>query len=183
MKKLVFIFVLGFISNSSFGQNFGFSFINQSENKLLESYSIDYTGPFIRYKVVSNEYKTFKDTALQISFKQAYDRFQNWNSGYFKNIPDTTYFSDGIEYMKDKISDDFLKLTFNETRKILGIYSINVNDESNDIQTIEILELYNTGMHNYIDHVIMIKNFNGYWELFISDETDTSLDCPSCLIP
>jgi hypothetical protein len=162
---------------------FNYSYINQSENKLLDSYGIDYTGPFIRYEVLSGEYKTIKDTSLQKSFVESFNRFQRWNDGYFKTIPDTTYFSDGIEYMEDKSTNDLLKLTFNETRKILGIYSINVNDISNNIKTIEILELYNTGMVNYIDHVIMIEKYDLTWELFTYNDNDTSLDCPSCITP
>ena len=44
--------------------------------------------------------------------------------------------------MKNKVSDDFLKLTFNETRKIVGQYSKTVNDTLNNIKTIDILEVF-----------------------------------------
>lgn len=183
MKKLIVLFAI-VVSNVSFSQNiFNFSFLNQSQNKLLDFYGIDYTAPFIRYKVVSNEYKLFKDTALQIAFIEAYDKFQKWNVNFFKTIPDTTYFSDGIAYMKDKDANDLLKFTFNETRKILGIYNIKIDDKINDIRTIEILELYNTEMDNYIDHVIMIENYKGFWELVTYDEEDITLDCAQCMAP
>jgi hypothetical protein len=162
---------------------FNYSYINQSENKLLDNYGIDYTGPFIRYEVLSGEYKNINDTLLQKSFVESFDKFQKWNKGYFKTIPDTIYFSDGVEYMEDKLTNDLLKITFNETRKILGSYSIIVNDISNNIKTIEILELYNTGMVNYIDHVIMIQKFDLTWELFTYNDNDDSLDCPSCIVP
>ena len=183
MKKL-FVFIATFVINVSFSQtSYNFSFLNQSENKLLDHYGIDYTGPFIRYKVVSNEYKTFKDTSLQLSFLEAFDKFQKWNKNYFKIIPDTNYFSDGTTYMKNKNANELLKFTLDDTRKILGIYSIDIDDKLNDIKTIEILELYNTGMNNYIDHIIMIEDFKGFWELVTYDEEDITLDCAQCMVP
>lgn len=183
MKSLI-VFIFVFISGVSFSQtSYNFSFLNQSENKLLDYYGIDYTGPFIRYKVVSNEYKTFKDTSLQLSFLEAFDKFQKWNKNYFKIIPDTNYFSDGTTYMKNKNANELLKFTLDDTRKILGIYSIDIDDKLNDIKTIEILELYNTGMNNYIDHIIMIEDFKGFWELVTYDEEDITLDCAQCMVP
>lgn len=183
MKKLI-ILVSVFVSNISFAQtSFIFTSLNQSENKLLDSYGIDYTGPYTRYKIISGEYKRLKDTSLRNQFLEAFEKFEKWNKNYFKTIPDTTYFSDGIEYMKNKDANEFLKATFNETRKILGIYSININDKLNNIRTIEILELYNTGMQNYIDHIIMVENYKGFWELFIYDDEDPTLDCGRCMIP
>jgi len=183
MKKLV-VFISVFSSSVSFTQTiFNFSSLNQSQNKLLDSYGIDYTGPYTRYKVISGEYKKLKDSTLQTQYLVAFDKFEKWNKNYFKSIPDTLFFSDGIEYMKDKDANELLKATFNETRKTLGIYSIGINDRTNNIQTIEILELYNTGMHNYIDHIIMVQNFDCFWELITYDDEDPTLDCGQCMIP
>jgi hypothetical protein len=92
------------------------------------------------------------------------------------------YFSDGEEYMSDKQADDFLIMTFNNSRKILGRFSLDVNDITNNIQTIEILELYNTGIPNYIDHVVMLKDFNSIWSVFTFDSIDIGSDCPQCPI-
>lgn len=162
---------------------FNFSSLNQSENKLLDSYSIDYTGPYTRYKVISEEYKRLEDKSLQSEYLTAFNKFEKWNKNYFKTIPDTTYFSDGVEYMQKKDANELLKATFNETRKILGIYSIEIGDKLNNIRTIEILELYNIGMNKYIDHVIMIENYKGFWELFLYNDEDSTLDCGQCMIP
>ena len=80
--------------------------------------------------------------------------------------------------MSDKQADDFLIGIFNNSRKILGRFSLDVNDFANNIQTIEILELYNTGMPNYIDHIIMLKDFNSRWSLLIFNDVDFIVDCP-----
>ena len=84
--------------------------------------------------------------------------------------------------MSDKQADDFLIMAFNNSRKILGRFSLDVNDFANNIQTIEILELYNTGFPYYIfiDHVIMIKDFNSRWSVFTFDSIDIGSDCPQC---
>jgi len=183
MKNLLFI-LISFFYFVSFSQNiYNFSSLNQSQNKLLDSYGIDYTGPYTRYKVISEEYKKLEDTLLQTQYLVAFDRFEKWNKNYFKSIPDTMYFSDGIEYMKDKNTNEFLKATFNKARKILGIYSIKINDRLNNIRTIEILELYNIGIQNYIDHIIMVENYIGFWELITYDDEDPTLDCGQCMVP
>ena len=132
--------------------------------------------------IESGQVNNLKNTANKDSMFAAYNRFTKWNKGYFKSIPDTTYFSDGEEYMSDKEADDFLIGTFNNSRKILGKFSLDVNDFTNNIQTIEILELYNTGFPYYIfiDHVIMIKDFNSRWSVFTFDSIDIGSDCPQC---
>lgn len=183
MKKLLF-YLLALYSSISLSQTrLTFTMLNQSENKLLDSYCIDYTGAYVRSMVISNEYKKLDDNEIQIDFEEAYMKFEKWNKGYFKAIPDTNYISDGTEYMKDKNANELLKITFNETRKILGKFSIKVNDVKNNIRTIEILELYNTGMENYIDHIIMVENYKGFWELITYDDEDPTLDCGQCMVP
>ena len=184
MKKLIISIIAISISSVLFTQtNFNFTSLNQSQNKLLDSYGIDYTGPYTRYKIISGEYKRLKDTSLRNQFLEAFEKFEKWNKNYFKTIPDTTYFSDGVEYMKNKDADAFFKAIFNETRKILGIYSIKIEDKLNNIRTIEILEIYNAGMYNYIDHIIMVENYKGFWDSFMYDDEDPTLDCGRCMIP
>jgi hypothetical protein len=85
--------------------------------------------------------------------------------------------------MKDKDANELLKATFNETRKILGFYSVKINDRINNVRTIEILELYNTGMDNYIDHIIMVEHFDDFWELITPNDDDITLDCGQCPVP
>ena len=178
MKKLAIV-LLVVINSVAFSQ-ISFTMLNEVENVVLDRYGIDYTGAHVRYMIESGQVNNLQDPAVKDSMLTAYDRFINWNTGYFKLIPDTTYFSDGEEYMSDKEADDFLIGTFNNSRKILGKFSLDVNDFTNNIQTIEILELYNTGIPNYIDHVIMIKDFEYRWSILTFNNVDVIVDCPQC---
>ena len=178
MKKLAFIFSI--ISNIASSQ-IAYVMLNEVENMVLDRYGIDYTGAHVRYMIETGEVTNLKDSATKDSMLAAYNCFTKWNKGYFKSIPDTVYFSDGEEYMSDKHSDDFLIAIFGNSRKILGRFSLDVNDFANNIQTIEILELYNTGFpYIFIDHVIMIKDFNSRWSVFTFDSIDIGSDCPQC---
>jgi hypothetical protein len=180
MKKLAFIFSI--ISNIASSQ-IAYVMLNEVENALLDRYSIDYTGAHVRNMVESGQVNTLENPADKDAMLTAYNRFTKWNKGYFKSVPDTVYFSDGEEYMSDKQADDFLIMAFNNSRKILGRFSLDVNDFANNIQTIEILELYNTGFpYIFIDHVIMIKDFNSRWSVFTFDSIDIGSDCPQCPI-
>jgi hypothetical protein len=178
MKKLAFIFSI--ISNIASSQ-ITYVMLNEVENVLLDRYGINYTGAHVRNMVESGRVNTLENPAYKDSMLTAYNRFTKWNKGYFKSVPDTVYFSDGEEYMSDKQADDFLIMAFNNSRKILGRFSLDVNDFANNIQTIEILELYNTGFpYIFIDHVIMIKDFNSRWSVFTFDSIDIGSDCPQC---
>ena len=179
MKKLAFIFSI--ISNIASSQ-ISYVMLNEVENVLLDRYGIDYTGAHVRNMVESGRVNTLENPADKDAMLAAYNRFTKWNKGYFKSVPDTMYFSDGEEYMSDKQADDFLIATFDNSRKILGRFSLDVNDFANNIQTIEILELYNTGFPYYIfiDHVIMIKDFNSRWSVFTFNSIDIGSDCPQC---
>ena len=189
MKKLAFVLAASFIANVASSQiassQIAYVMLNEVENVVLDRYGIDYTGAHVRYMVETGEVYTLKDSATKDATKDsmfaAYNRFTKWNKGYFKSIPDTVYFSDGEEYMSGKQADNFLISTFGNSRKILGRFSLDVNDFANNIQTIEILELYNIGMPNYyIDHVIMLKDFNSRWSLLIYNSIDIGSDCPQC---
>ena len=185
MKKFVFALAASFIANVASSQiassQIAYVMLNEVENVVLDRYGIDYTGAHVRYMVETGEVNNLKDPAIKDSMFAAYNRFTKWNKGYFKSIPDTVYFSDGEEYMSGKQADNFLIATFGNSRKILGRFSLDVNDFANNIQTIEILELYNVGMPNYyIDHVIMLKDFNSRWSILSIDDYDIGSDCPSC---
>ncbi len=181
MKKLALLFVATVIANVATSQ-VSYVMLQEVQNVILDRYGIDYTGAHVRYMVETGEVYNLKDSATKDSMFAAYNRFTKWNKGYFKSIPDTVYFSDGEEYMSDKQADDFLIGVFNNSRKILGMFNLHVNDFENNIQTIEILELYNTGMPNYIDHVIMLKDFNSRWTILNIDDYDIDSDCPACPI-
>jgi hypothetical protein len=38
---------------------------------------------------------------MKVSMITAFNRFSNWNNNYFKTIPDSLFFTDEIEYMKN----------------------------------------------------------------------------------
>ncbi len=183
MKKLAFALAASFIA-SVVSSQISYVMLNEVENVFLDRYGIDYTGAHVRNMVESGRVNTLENPAHKDSMLTAYNRFTKWNKGYFKSVPDTMYFSDGEEYMSDKQADDFLIMAFDNSRKILGRFSLDVNDITNNIQTIEILELYNTGFPYYIfiDHVIMIKDFNSRWSVFTFDSIDIGSDCPQCPI-
>lgn len=182
MKKLVSLLVLMLTVSSVTFSQITYTMLNQVENAILERYDIDYTGAHVRYMVESGKVNKL-DADNKNAFNLAYKQFTKWNQGYFKSIPDTTYFSNGYDYMSDKNSDEFLVMTFNDTRKIVGKFSVNVNDFKNNIQTIEILELYNTGIPNLIDHVIMIKDFSNTWSLLTIYSYNLDVECEQCYIP
>jgi hypothetical protein len=183
MKKLAFVLAASFIATVASSQ-IAYVMLNEVENVVLDRYGIDYTGAHVRYMVETGEVYKLEDPNHKDSMLAAYNRFTKWNKGYFKSIPDTVYFSDGEEYMSGKQADNFLIATFGNSRKILGKFSLDVNDFANNIQTIEILELYNVGMmpNYYIDHVIMLKDFNSRWSLLIYTSIDIGSDCPGCPI-
>lgn len=187
MKKLAFVLAASFIANVASSQiatsQVSYVMLQEVQNVILDRYGIDYTGAHVRYMVETGKVNNLKDPATKDSMFAAYNRFTKWNKGYFKSIPDTMYFSDGEEYMSGKQADDFLIGVFNNSRKILGRFSLDVNDFENNIQTIEILELYNVGMPNYhINHVIMLKDFNSRWTILNIDDYDIDSDCPACPI-
>jgi len=178
MKKLVVLVAVAFvfITHFSFSQ-ISYNMLNEIENVILDRYNIDYTGAHVRYMVESKKVEKL-DSETKAAMNIAYKKFKKWNKNYFKNLPDSTYFSDGHEYMLNKSSDSFLKLIFNDSRKIVGKFSKYVADKKNDIQTIEILELYNTGIPNYIDHVVMIQNYSNEWFILTSTYDKVYVEFP-----
>jgi hypothetical protein len=179
MKKL--LLVLAIAINSVTYSQITFTMLNEVENAVLDRYGIEYTGAHVRNMVVSGRVNKL-ESSIKDSFISAYDRFTKWNHGYFKLIPDTMYFSNGYDYMSDKNADEVLTATFNHTRKIVGKFSLDVNDFKNNIQTIEILELYNTGIPDLIDHVIMIKDFSDTWSVLTFNNINIDVECAQCFI-
>jgi hypothetical protein len=180
--KLYFVSVAITFLSFSHNAQMSYQMINEIENVILDRYNIDYTGAHVRYMVESKKVEKL-DSETKAAMNIAYKKFKKWNKNYFKNLPDSTYFSDGQEYMRNKSSDSFLKLTFNDSRKIVGEFSKRVADKKNDIRTIEILELYNTGIPNYIDHVVMIQNYSNEWFVLTSTYDKVYVEFPQNLIP
>lgn len=166
MKTIFIIVASSFLSFNAVSQ-ISYNMINEIENVILDRYNIDYTGAHVRYMVESKKVNNL-DSGVKSEMLFAYKKFKKWNKNYFKTLPDSTYFSDGSEYMLNKASDEFLKLIFNDSRKIVGKFSKTVSDKKNDIRTIEILELYNTGIPNCIGHVVMIQNYSNEWFILTS---------------
>ena len=66
----------------------------------------------------------------------------------------------------------------NESRKVVGYFSKKVNDQNADIVTIYLSEIYNSGMNPVmINHLIIIKNFDKEYSIFIKEETETDCFC------
>jgi hypothetical protein len=181
MKTTFILFASSFLSFNSVSQ-ISYQCINEIENVILDRYNIDYTGAHVRYMVESKRVNTL-DSKTKAEMVIAYKKFKEWNKNYFKTLPDSSYFSDGNEYMLNKSSDDFLKVIFNDSRKIVGIFSKTVSDKKNDIRTIEILELYNTGIPNYIDHVVMIQNYSNEWDILTSTYDKVYVEFPQNPVP
>jgi hypothetical protein len=178
MKKIVLVFAV-LVSSFGFGQNV-LSFI-EDENYILDRHGIDYCSPHTRKMVESgNVYNLEKH--IQDGMFEAYNRFTAWNKGYFNSIPDTNkVISNGAIYMADKKAIPFVKGIFGESRKILGIYSLQVNDTLYGIRTIEVLEVWsNTPQLNVIEIIVMIEDFEGNWDILIPETYNFPVDCSIC---
>jgi hypothetical protein len=178
MKKL--LLVLAVLSvNCAIAQNI-LSF-TRYENYILDRHGIDYCSPHTRRMVESGDvYNCEKH--IQDGMFEAYNLFTNWNKGYFNSIPDTNkVISNGAIYMAGKKSIPFVKAAFNESRKILGIYSLQVNDKLYGIRTIEVLEVWsNTPQLNVIEIIVMIEDFEDNWDILIPETYNFPVDCSIC---
>ena len=178
MKNLALVFAV-LVSSFGFSQNV-LSFI-EDENYILDRHGIDYCSPHTRKMVESgNVYNLEKD--IQDGMFEAYNRFTAWNKGYFNSIPDTNkVISNGAIYMADKKAIPFVKGAFNESRKILGIYSLQVNDTLYGIRTIEVLEVWSNHPDlNVIEPIIMFEDFEGIWDSLIPATFDFPVECDGC---
>ena len=178
MKNLAVVLAV-LVSSFGFGQDV-LSFI-EDENYILDRHGIDYCSAHTRKMVESGDvYNTEKH--IQVGMFEAYNRFTAWNKGYFNSIPDTNkVISNGAIYMADKKAIPFVKGTFGESRKILGIYSLQVNDTLYGIRTIEVLEVWSRGIElNVIEIVVMFEDFEGNWDILIPATFDFPVDCDRC---
>jgi hypothetical protein len=178
MKKLLLV-LAGLAVNCALAQDI-LSF-DKDQNYILDRHGIDYCSPHTRKMVESgNVYNLEKD--IQDGMFEAYNRFTAWNKGYFNSIPDTNkVISNGAIYMADKKAIPFVKGAFNESRKILGIYSLQVNDKLYGIRTIEVLEVWSNHPDlNVIEIVIMFEDFEGIWDSLIPATFDFPVECDRC---
>ena len=178
MKNIVFVSAV-LLSSLGFGQDV-LSF-TEDENYILDRHGIDYCSPHTRKMVESgNVYNLEKD--IQDGMFEAYNRFTAWNKGYFNSIPDTNkVISNGAIYMADKKAIPFVKGIFGESRKILGIYSLQVNDKLYGIRTIEVLEVWSNHPDlNVIEIVTMFEDFEGNWDILIPETFDFPVECDGC---
>lgn len=171
---LLAVIVLRFPLAAQHTTEMRYPMIQSFQNKLLDDYGIHYTGAHVRYMVASGEVNNLEKDIKQ-SFISAYTKFQNWNKNYFNNIPDTNQIvMNGLQYMENKNTNDFFKMTFNETRKIIGQYSKTVNDKKRNIKTIDILEIYSAGIPNATEHIIMIEDMSGFWDCYFFNITSNN---------
>lgn len=191
MKKLTILTALLIVTVTVFGQDVCYTDINKSENRIFDRYGIEYTGGLTRYYVESGLIDKWKDNPRIPSYERvrtlnAYNKFKTWNQGYFKMLPtesdiirDITSYSDNTNLKQSEI----YRLMFNESRKIVGYFSKQVNDQKNNIQTIAIFEIYNSGMKEagltvLIDHVIILTDFEGNSRIFtyLEDPYDDAVE-------
>jgi hypothetical protein len=178
MKKIVVVFAVLAV-NCALAQNI-LSFI-EDENYILDRHGIDYCSAHTRRMVESGDvYNCEKH--IQDGMFEAYNLFTNWNKGYFNSIPDTNkVISNGAKYMAGKKAIPFVKGTFGESRKILGIYSLQVNDTLYGIRTIEVLEVWSNHPElNVIEPIIMFEDFEGNWDILIPATFDFPVECDGC---
>jgi hypothetical protein len=178
MKNIVFVFAVLAV-NCALAQDI-LSF-NEDENYILDRHGIDYCSAHTRRMVESGDvYNCEKH--IQDGMFEAYNLFTNWNKGYFNSIPDTNkVISNGAIYMAGKKSIPFVKGAFNESRKILGIYSLQVNDTLYGIRTIEVLEVWSNHPDlNVIEIVTMFEDFEGNWDILIPETFDFPVECDGC---
>jgi hypothetical protein len=177
MKKILSTLALCLVLTNSLGQFLAFDMINHSQNKLLDKYSIDFTGAHVRSMVVTGRVHRLEDKSISDSMIAAYDRFMLWNDGSFKVVPDSTVLMLGYEYLLLKPNrDEWMDFDIIPSVKILSIYNKEINQDG--IKSIEIIEAIR--MPYSVQSVILIEDYFGKWKIFFYDENDTTLDCPSC---
>lgn len=165
-----------------------FTMLNQSQNKLLDKYGIDYAGLQTRYIMSTNQIDIIEDTETRLGMIKSYEEFMKWKSPDVKILPDTIeVLMTGYDYLKDKsLMDDrteLLRVFFYDYHKVLQRLHFDVYDGM--IKSIEIIECSMPSEDFGINffHMIFIENKYGYWKLFSSDDSDTTLDCPFCGTP
>tara|TARA_R110000868_G_scaffold406634_1_gene687231 strand:- start:1583 stop:2128 length:546 start_codon:yes stop_codon:yes gene_type:complete len=179
MKK--FLVVLAVAFSSSLNAQLAFTSLNQSQNKLLNQFDIDYASLQTRYIVSTGQLSIISDAATNKEMKVAYDKFINWNTNRFEVIPDTNSNITGDDLLKGRLLiDDYVRIVLNSNQKILQ--SVQFNVTSTSIQTIEIVEIFNKTLKDRIEHLILVQDNHGYWDIFVYDDNDITLSCPMCAV-
>jgi hypothetical protein len=88
----------------------------------------------------------------------------------------------GTQYIQPKNCDDFTKMICDDTRLIVGIYKKTVNDVKNNIRSIEIIEINNSGTNRSITHAIFIEGFDGISTLLSTPQDFPKIKCTQCPI-
>jgi hypothetical protein len=144
MKKLVSLLVLMLTVSSVTFSQITYTMLNQVENAILERYDIDYTGAHVRYMVESGKVNKL-DADNKNVFNLAYKQFTKWNQGYFKSIPDTTYFSnDFTDYINNSKSSNDFKIQ----KKDLNLENDKKNDFSSKNEAIKQNDVKDCNNHN-----------------------------------
>jgi hypothetical protein len=166
MKKLVFLVTVSLVTFSCFGQDtiMHYQSLTQSQNKLLDRYGIDYVGPQIRIIVETGNLNTLTDSVKK-EITASFQKFEKWNLGYFDPISDTI---GGNEYFAE------------------------VNDNSNNVKSIRIVEHYTSsnsvlkdGSKLYFGNYgfsVYVSDFKGNISDFFYTDSDIDLECPQCYV-
>jgi hypothetical protein len=177
MKK--FLLVLAVAVSSVLNAQLAFTSLNQSQNKLLDQFGIDYASLQTRYIVSTGQLSMISDVAIKKEMKVAYDKFSKWNTGRFEVIPDTNSNINGEDLLKGRLLiNDYVRIGLNSNHKILQ--SVQFNVTSSSIQTIEIVEIFNKTLKDRIEHLILVQDIYGYWDIFVYDDNDITLLCTKC---
>jgi hypothetical protein len=177
MKK--FLVILAVLFNGFVFGQLAFTSLTQSQNKLLDQFGIDYASLQTRYILSTNQLSTISDVDIKKEMKVAYDKFIKWNAGRFDIIPDTNSNITGEDLLAGRtLVDDYIRIGLNSNHKVLQSVQFSVN--SADIKTIEIVEIFNKTLKDRIEHLILVQDTYGNWDVFIYDDTDITLPCPMC---
>jgi hypothetical protein len=166
MKKLVILVAISISSIVGFTQDtiMHYQSLTQSQNKLLDRYGINYIGPQTRYLVETGKINTLSDS-VKDKITTSYKKFETWNLGFFDAVTDIS-------------SDDEL--------------FIDVNDKSNNVKSIRIVEHYTSsnsvlkdGSKLYFGNfgfTVFVSDFAGNVTNFFYSDRDLDLDCPQCYV-
>ena len=177
MKNVILFLSVLLIQLNVLGQELCFDGINQSQNKLLDKYGIDFTGAHCRYMVSTGRVNRLCDKDIADSMVNAYNRFMLWNDGSFKVVPDTVALMLCSEYINLKPNrNTVLDLVFTGSSTILSLYHKEIHQDG--INSIEILEV--RGLPWLVETLIMVEDGEGRWDLFFYNADDPDLTCPPC---
>jgi hypothetical protein len=186
VKVILATGIVSLITSYAFGQEYHhYEMLNEYENHILDRYHIDYTGIHVRYMIESGEIDQLGEQWIKDSMLAAYNRFVKFNQNYFQNVPTvhSKVLLTGTQYIQPKNCDNFTKMICGDSRLIVGIYKKTVNDVKNNIRSIEIIEINNSGAKPYdISHAIFIEDFDGISTLLTFQDFPEMKLCGQCPI-